>query len=518
MRPRMVVVSAAVVLAMTYSAPIGAATVSGTVMMGGVAVDETGDRSAVQETYDLQRGFALSKIQLLSTFGPRNTLALDLRDLNLRSRAGQLVYRAPGRLKLTAGYDQNRLVFDPGRGVTSERRDWRAGAHLTPARWLSLSGDFNHQTREGERLAFPLGTASALGDRYDNTLMSGQLVADIRSGRRGGGLSLRMSDYSDDLRPGADRSGMIVAGRLYAPMPFWSRWTNLFRASYGTRRLTDGDLEHTLSSFRYTAVVQPRGDYELRYAFDASRVDDDAADLQTDRLQNDFDVAWLHRHGRVTAGYGYELNDDDRTLTHAHGWRVGATLRPDPRISARADYSGRNKKDEEELTLLKDIESSRVRASLEVRPVDRLTLGGDFARRERELPDIGVSVDGVTAGALLRYEVAGWGALSADYSRAVEEFVDLVGGFETASDVVTARADVERIAHLRLGGGVTYLSVERDLDIEKSMVFVEASLRLAGRYRLDVRYNVFNYDDYVLLDRYYTANVVRVDLGYELRP
>jgi hypothetical protein len=176
------------------------------------------------------------------------------------------------------------------------------------------------------------------------------------------------------------------------------------------------------------------------------------------------------------------MNDDDRTLTTYPSWRAGATIRPDPRLTARVDYAGRVKKDQEELTLLKDVEASRIRAKLEFQPVERLTIGGDFTKRERELPDIGVSVDGTVTGALLRYEVPGWGAASADYSHA------------------------------------TYLDVGKDLDIEKSTVFVEAALKLAGRYHLEAKYNCHNYDDYILVDRYYTANVVRVDLGYDLLP
>jgi hypothetical protein len=71
---------------------------------------------------------------------------------------------------------------------------------------------------------------------------------------------------------------------------------------------------------------------------------------------------------------------------------------------------------------------------------------------------------------------------------------------------------------LNVASGVTYLDIGRDLDIEKTIVFVESALKLFDRYHLEVKYNVYNYDDYILLDRYYTANVVRVDFGYDLRP
>lgn len=516
MRTQRMAISIATTVLMLVPAAPWAGTLKGSVRVGGVFLDEVGDPSTTQEIYNVVEGFALSRIHLTGTVSPRSTFMLDLRDLNLRSRAGDLAWRMPGRFKLTAGYDQNRYLFDPGRGVTSERKDWRAGMQFTPNQWLALSGDFNHQARQGERLAYPLGTASVLGTGYDDRFLSGQVSADVRAGRRGGGVSFRMTDYSDALNPLADRQGQVVAARLYAPMPFSAKWNNFFRGSYGTRELSNGGLDYTMSGFQYTTILQPREAYELRYALDLSRVEDAAEDLQTDRVQNDFDVTWFHRYGRVNAGYGYEMNDDDRSITSYHRWRAGMTFRPERRLTARVDYSGRVKKDLEELTLLKDVQSLRTRARLEYRPTERFTLGGDFTRRERELPDIGVSVNGSISGAFVRYEIPRWGALSADYSHTLDEYVDRLAGFDAQSDVVTGRVEIGRFRNLRLAGGGTYLDIGKDLDIEKSMVFVEGDLKFAARYHLGVKYNSFNYDDYILLDRYYTANVVRVDFGYDL--
>ena len=39
---------------------------------------------------------------------------------------------------------------------------------------------------------------------------------------------------------------------------------------------------------------------------------------------------------------------------------------------------------------------------------------------------------------------------------------------------------------------------------------------VARDYFVQVKYNVYNYDDYLLLDRYYTANVVWLNVGYKL--
>ena len=185
-------------------------------------------------------------------------------------------------------------------------------------------------------------------------------------------------------------------------------------------------------------------------------------------------------------------------------------------MNAKVDYASRVKKDQEELTLLKDVEASQIRAKLQVQPRDGVVLGGGYSKRERELPDLGVSVDGEVASAFGRYDYKGWGALSGDYSFSTDDYRDLAGGFHTESQFVTGRVEFERIKDLRLAGGVTYMDIGKDLDIEKSIVFLEGTYTLLNDYHLEVKYNAYNYDDYVLLDRYYTANVLRINVGYDL--
>jgi hypothetical protein len=308
----------------------------------------------------------------------------------------------------------------------------------------------------------------------------------------------------------------VVSARLYAPCRFYDRWTHLVRAAYGNRRLSNANLEYTLASFQYTGVVQPVEAFRLRYGFDANHIDDQSTRLMTDRFQNDLDATWLYQYGQISGGYGYEINDDDRTLTRYHNWRVGAAYRHGKYLNAKVDYASRVRKDQEELTLLKDVEASQIRAKLQVQPRDDVVLGGTFAKRERELPDLGVTADGNVSSAFGRYDVKGWGALAADCSFTADDYTDLAGSFHTESQFATGRAEFARIKDLRLAGGVTYMNVGGDLDIEKSIVFIEGAYTLANDYSLELKYNAYNYDDYILLDRYYTANVLRINVGYNL--
>ena len=494
-----------------------AGAVDGTLKLGGIILDEIGDRSAVQETYNIYDGFNLAQIRLDGLLNSSNYLKLDLQDLNLDSRKGDLVYRVPGALKLTAGYDQHRQIFSPDGGMDSRRKDWKVGAELTPVRRFSLSGYFNYLERDGDRLSYPARTVSGLGTGYDNSLWTGQVNAEFRENGRGAAISFRKSEYDDALNPVANRAGYVWSGRLYAPMPFYDKWNNLVRGAIGVRKLSGSGLDYRLMSFQYTAVVQPVSAFQLKYLFDASQVDDAATSLRTDRFQNDLEAAYFYKYGRFNGGYGYEINDDDRTLTSYDSWNAGTEFHYGKYVSAKVDYASRVKKDQEELTLLKDLEATQTRAKLDVRPLDGLVFGGDYAKREREFPDIDVQADGEVAGAFGRYTYAGWGAVSADYSYATDDYKDLAGGFSSCSNIVTGRLEFERVRNLRLATGFTYLDISRDLDIEKGMFFAEGAYTLLDHYRVEVKYNGYSYDDYILLDRYYTANVVQINLAYDFR-
>ena len=56
--------------------------------------------------------------------------------------------------------------------------------------------------------------------------------------------------------------------------------------------------------------------------------------------------------------------------------------------------------------------------------------------------------------------------------------------------------------------------MEKDLDLDKSIISVGATYRFPNGFSADMKYNVYNYDDYVLIDRYYTANVIWFNIGY----
>ncbi len=516
MRMRTLATLPALLVVTLGAAPLQAGTWNGTVKLGGVLLDEQGDRSTVQETYNIHEGFSITQLRLAGTPNPESYLMIDLREINLDGRQANLLYRRPGKLKLTASLDQHRQVFDPERNVTSDRRDWNLGAHLTPARWINLTGSLNYLTRVGDRLSYPGGTNSVLGGRYDNSLSSGRFSAEARKGGKVAAVDYRVSDFNDERNAAADRTGQVVSARIAAPGILFKKSTHLFRAAYGVSKLSSGDLDYTLANFQYTGVLSPVDRLRFKYNFEAQRIDNQSTSLKTDRFQNNVDVTAFCRRGDISAGYGYEINDNDITLTRYHSWRAATSFRYDDLLTARFRYAGRVKKDQEELTLLKDIETSRFRGDVEVKPVKGLALGSGFHVRERDFPDIDVNAKGRTVSGHARYSYPKWGGLTGTYAYSNDEYEDLNGTFDAKSHSVTGRVDLERIKNIRLSSGLTYMDVGADLNIEKSILFFEGMYTVKDDIHFEIKYNVYNYDDFILLDRYYTANVVWFNVAYDL--
>lgn len=507
----------ALILGLLCATPAAASEFGGSVDLGHISLDEdAGDLAAVQETYNIHEGFAVSRIRLDGRLDGGGAFDLDLREINLDSRQGRLSFRRAGLLSLKARFDQHRQLFSSDGRVDSQRKDWFFGGRLHPTSWLRLSADHGLQRRDGDRLSYPSGTEDHLGTGYDNELRTGRVEADLHRDGRGLAVGYSYSEFSDTLDDDAERRGRIFFVRAYGSDPFLpSRLSHMLRASFGRQELSARDLDYTLNSLQYVGTLRPHAHVDLRYTLYAGRIDDASTGLKTDDIRNDVDLTYRQSGWRLFGGYGYTTHDDDRTLTSRHAWRVGAAFDHDRKLTGRISYAGRNRSDVENLTLLKDIEDSRLRVDVKARPSETVSFGAAFSDRRREFPLIDVSADGRIVSAFAHVDLPGRGSIDADASHADDRYEDALAPFETECRTAGCRLNLDPTPSLRLSAGLTYLDISGDLDIEKSIVSIEGRYRLRAGYSLSVKYNTYSYDDFVLLDRYYTADVVWVNFGYD---
>jgi hypothetical protein len=495
----------------------------GRVRAGGIVKDETGDRTTTQETFNVYEGFSVSSLYLRGRFNPLTHLRFDATDINLDDRRGTLDFRRTGLLNLRARYDQSRFLFDPDGAISAARKDLSSTLSITPSRWLWVSGDYGFQQRQGDRIGYPAGVSGILGNAYDSQLHRYRAEIQARSGGGiGGTVAYEHARLDDDLDARNQRDGHVYSAIVRVPGLIYDRLTHVVRGAIGRSELPEAGVGYDLATFQYTGVIAPWRSLRGKYQFYGSSIDDDALDNQTDRYIHDGEIEARYRAAMVSVGYAWEAWDDDRSVTTYDNLRAAAGVgRSTDAVSARVSWSARNKDDEEDLTLLRDTEYVRWDGRIDGRLPGSLIAGGRAAERTRKMPDIGSEASGFTASAYGGYDYEHFGdagvvsgRLRVDYVYADDDFDNRTDDYHVTSHTVIARVDADYHETISGAVAVTYLSLGEDIDVDKSLLSFELGYHFGKGFSADAKYNIYNYDDYLVASRFYTANVAWINLGY----
>jgi hypothetical protein len=295
------------------------------------------------------------------------------------------------------------------------------------------------------------------------------------------------------------------------------------RGAIGRSELPQLGVGYDVATVQYTGVIAPWRSLRGKYRFHGSRVDDEATANRTDRYIHDADIEARYRAAMVSAGYGWEAWDDDRSVTTYDNLRASAGIgNSGDAVSARVNWARRNKEDEEDLTLLRDTEYARWDGRIDGRLPASVILGGRVAERTRSMPDVGAEAEGFTASAYGGYDYEHFGdagviaaRLRVDYIFADDDFDNREGAYHVVSHTVIARVEGNYHEHITGAVAVTHLRLGEDLDVDKSLLSFELGYKFAKGFSTDAKYNIYNYDDYLVAERFYTANVVWINVGYE---
>jgi hypothetical protein len=248
-----------------------------------------------------------------------------------------------------------------------------------------------------------------------------------------------------------------------------------------------------------------------------SRTDNEADGLETDNAISTLLLAkQFPRRAEASLAYEFRSQDDlvDRTETNAVIAKGTLLLRDDLRVRGQVAYA--EKKDDERTTLVGEEEITRHRWEIRYdHPAGhRLTLR--YRDRRRDFEDIGAEADFSTFSTTATVNLPRWGTGFGTYSYSKGDYLNTTNAFKFEQHLITARATSIRHRHVQLTSGLTYLRSRLRADIEKIIFSVGANVDLSRGYQFNIRYNAHNYDDFMVSDRYYTANVVTVDLQKEL--
>lgn len=494
----------------------------GRVKVGGVWLDQTGDETTMPETFNIYDGFTVSSIYLNGYSSQRNHLLLDLSNINQDNRKGVLDYRYTGMVRFQSRYTESRWVFDPTGAVDANRKDFWSSLSLTPSKSLWFKANYGVQARDGNRIGLTPGYEGWLGSEYDSKLHRYRLEAQARAGNGiGGTLAYDGVMQRDAIDPMRERDGYVASALVHVPGYYFKRLTHVVRGAIGRSEIRETGVGFDMKTLQYTGVLRGTDWFKLRYRFNGSTVDDEATLLTTDNFRQDIDGTFDYRISTLMLGYGWEALDDERAVTTTNRFRGSLALRgPNNKVSGRVAYDAQNRDDTERTTLIQDVESDRWDVRVDARPSQPVSVGARYTDRSRELTDLGTKADGTAVNAYaswtkdVSYDLVTFKQAGVEYTYTDEEYDNLWGIEHIATSVVTGRLGISLFEDLDVTGSFTYLSAGKDLDLDKSIISVGAGYHFGNGLLADVQYNVYNYDDYLILSRYYTANVIWFNVGY----
>ncbi len=492
---------------------------SAAIKLGYTFVSDTGSVGVNQETYNTYEGPALSLQNFRYAFENGVTLGADLRNATLNNRNLRAIVAKPGRFSVAMSNSQYRRVYTFDGSAFTRRRQTGFQASYQPSRFFKFVGGCNLNDKHGTTasiLDHTLDTIVTSTDYRQTSYNVGGQVGDRYGVVR---VDYRHSQFDDRLSSGADRRSDRVSVSVSSSIP---RFKRVFLAGGYTYRKDTAQLwESSLRTNELWGALKAglRGGVTAEYRVIYDMTKHVGFRRETDNIAHTFVLGknW-GRMGGLQAGYEQRTADDFIDKTSSDGLTGNAWFRPTRHWSFSARVSSQDK-DVVEGTSLTGAESVvRSRLSAVFTDTSWGHVGVAYQSRCRTSDDLNSKVDYRSLSPDISFKTKQFGRLEASYSYTTGKFENMSDavGYEFQDHLLTGTVFLPTWQNLTVDVGGTYYRSRRSQDIEKSRLNFGAMYTVQEEYHLEVRYNVFNYDNFLLNDSYYTGNIVEVNIIKDL--
>lgn len=495
---------------------------TGSVKIGYTIVDDTGSLALNQETYNTYQGVAVSLLDWRYGFDNGVALSADLNNITLNNRNLRASAYKPGLFSVSFNNDQYRRFYDFNGTKFTRRATTGMQLSFQPHRLAKFFAGFGTTSKHGnsfEVLAPIFDTVVASTDYTNTNFNIGALVGERRASLR---LDYRHFNFNDKTPMNADRKAdnFGATATVLVPRHEWIVLTGGvdYRKDKDELRPSYLETDQYWGSARLMLPWQIIADYRILYAI-AKHQDTVGQKFSTDHIVHTVTAGrnWT-RYGGLRVGWEYRLVDNFIDETASSGFLANAWLKPINRIYLHGVMATRRNTVEEGVTLLGDEDLTRHEVSARYTQPEWGDFTAQWQGRIRKNPDIKSRVDYRALTAQLNVERKAYGRLSfvwTYYKGQYRNESDNIG-FEFGDHVLSGSIHPRSWRNFDVDFGVTYYRSRRDLDIEKSNLNFGVMYTFLKNHHAEVRYNVYNYDDFLLNNQYYTANIVEINIIKDL--
>jgi len=490
---------------------------NGSLRLGYTLLDEEGNLGVNYETYNLYEGPSLSLDNFRYWSENGLNLSADLKNLTLNNRDLNAALYKPGLFAVSLNNHQYRRIYSFDGDKFTRRRSTGGQGHFYPVRNIKIFAGYNQSDKHGESQypTRPYGDIIPAATDYTRT----SFHAGAQAMYRGGNLRLeyRRHDFTDNTASADDREAETFSANIFMPVPKYEKLV----VSGGYRHRQDLHEKSTIEmvtnqGWAAAKIYLPRN-FTAEYRFMAARTDHDREEVEIDNYVNTATVgkSWPS-HGGLRVGYENRVKDEILKRTTSSGFLFSGWFKYQNRLLLRARITTREKEVTEGATLLGDEGFTRHRISGRYTFAEWGNLALIYQGKFRTSDDIDARVDYNALTARVDLDREAWGRLELSYSYYTGEYDHRSGSeysnFEFGDHVVTGTVYPVAYRKLQLSGGVSYFRSRQDLDTEKIGGHIGAAYPFYENYLVEARYSVFNYDDFHVIDEYYTGNIVEIYL------
>jgi hypothetical protein len=490
---------------------------AGEVRLGYVYTDEVGNRSVYQPTYNLYEGAALSLRDFRRQFTSGVRLHADLENITLKNRRMNAGISRSGLFGLDLTGSQYRRTYNFA-GDHSTRRDQAAGqVWIKPVNEIKIFGGYGLTNKEGNIVEWfdPGDLSIARATDYQQQ----QYHAGLQVNHRGSMVrtEYRVSDFADRLAVANDRQTTRFRVVAVTPLP---RFRNI--------QLNGGyqHFRHAIDALATRTSVNtvwgggtwylPQG-YSLKYDFIFDRANNTGDLVATDNITQ---AAYAGKVwpgvGGVTLGYQLKINDDYDDEAQTDGFISTGWVKPHRKLTFKGQFGVQREEIKDGATLTGNEDLTRY-AFTAAYQFDPLTLRLKHENKKRENDDIGSTADFKRLSADLVLVHRTLGELAGSYALARGDYDNSSSDRFEFTDHMLSGSWLSPAYH-GLRGGVegTYYRSKRDLNVESFSLRLTGSYEFIAGYRLGAGYAAHNFDDLLVNDGYYTANIVEMYISKSL--
>ncbi|MDF1544189.1 MAG: hypothetical protein P1R58_03700 [bacterium] len=479
-----------------------------------VDMDEEGNLAVNHNTfnqYDQSFQISLNNMSVLMANDVRLSANLSNISVNNRNLSARLYKR--GLFSLSATNKQYRRQYGFSGDRFTRRRSTTLKADITPIKSLKLFGGLAFTGKEGNEMI-------ALSPVRDTIFSS----SDYLYGNYHGGLQAycpfgtvravyRRGEFMDDLDFSLDRKSETVDISAFSRIPSYHQV--MLSAGFITRydeiydRALRIDRDQLWGAMRWN--LQKSASFEYRLL--SASVEDGVDSVTTDHIVHKLSAGKkFNGYGGLRAGYQLSNAKDDVDELESNGFMVSGWLDYVENLLLKARLFVRNNEVTKGATLIGDEDFTRSAFSAKYALGSWVTLSSKYESRVRKNDDLGSRVDYSSVSSSVDLDLEDLATLSFSYGYYLGEYQNNSDSvdYEFADNIIRAEIKPVPIDKVEFKVGVSYLRGHRDQDTEKLNADFAGTYDFGMNHYLQLRYTIATYDDFMVSQNYYTANIIEV--------